>query len=166
MIQVLRHSCGDPALLPRYKIRTLAKLNHFYPMSKAGIKCPYFGILNAMPPVSLGRASKACDLCRRHKTRCYAKDGAHDACLRCHTLSLSCSLDDLLDSDSSQSLSGGHQRRSGVRARRHSARRPSTDSRYARLQLLTPVWCVFFLTDSGGKDSKDWNEQWELWSIA
>lgn len=46
-----------------------------------------------MPPLRLGRASKACDSCRKNKTRCYAKAGVGNTCLRCHTLSLSCSLE-------------------------------------------------------------------------
>lgn len=85
-----------------------------------------------MPPLTLGRASKACVLCRRLKTRCYAKDGIRNACLRCHTLSLSCSLEDVSDSDSCQSPSAG--RRRGRRDRQHGIRRPSTDSRLERLE--------------------------------
>ncbi|KAH8430747.1 Zn(II)2Cys6 transcription factor domain-containing protein [Aspergillus melleus] len=46
-----------------------------------------------MPPLRSGRASKACDLCRKYKTRCYASsDGAKNGCLRCITLSQPCSL--------------------------------------------------------------------------
>lgn len=47
-----------------------------------------------MPPIrsSSGRASKACDLCRKCKTRCYSSTSG--SCLRCETLSLVCSLRD------------------------------------------------------------------------
>ncbi|KAH8705241.1 hypothetical protein BGW36DRAFT_367155 [Talaromyces proteolyticus] len=45
-----------------------------------------------MPPLRSGRASKACDLCRKCKTRCYASQGAKGSCLRCSTLSQVCSL--------------------------------------------------------------------------
>lgn len=46
-----------------------------------------------MPPVRSGRASKACDLCRKYKTRCYASGSSNGTCLRCKTLSQRCSLD-------------------------------------------------------------------------
>ncbi|KAI8711952.1 hypothetical protein NCS52_01460300 [Fusarium sp. LHS14.1] len=46
-----------------------------------------------MPPLRSGRASKACDLCRKYKTRCYASDDSKGTCLRCRTLSQPCSLD-------------------------------------------------------------------------
>lgn len=47
-----------------------------------------------MPPFRSGRASKACDLCRKYKTRCYASSGdANRSCLRCNTLSQICSLE-------------------------------------------------------------------------
>ncbi|KAJ0139516.1 hypothetical protein HZ326_17552 [Fusarium oxysporum f. sp. albedinis] len=45
-----------------------------------------------MPPVRSGRASKACDLCRKYKTRCYASGSSNGTCLRCKTLSQRCSL--------------------------------------------------------------------------
>lgn len=47
-----------------------------------------------MPPIrsASGRASKACDLCRKCRTRCYTSQGREGSCLRCTTLSQSCSL--------------------------------------------------------------------------
>lgn len=47
-----------------------------------------------MPPMrsSSGRASKACDLCRKCKTRCYTSSSGEGSCLRCETLSQVCSL--------------------------------------------------------------------------
>jgi hypothetical protein len=42
-------------------------------------------------PLRSGRASKACDLCRRHKTRCYTSQ-TRRSCLRCTTLRQNCSL--------------------------------------------------------------------------
>lgn len=47
-----------------------------------------------MPPIrsSSGRASKACDLCRKCKTRCYTSSSGEGSCLRCETLAQSCSL--------------------------------------------------------------------------
>lgn len=47
-----------------------------------------------MPPLRNGRASKACDGCRRQKTRCYASDNLNGTCLRCETLDQACSLKD------------------------------------------------------------------------
>ncbi|KAF1732405.1 putative transcriptional regulatory protein [Beauveria bassiana] len=81
-----------------------------------------------MPPQRLKRASKACDLCHKRKTRCYAKDGAKNACLRCHTLSLACSLEEL-DSDSSETHFG--KRNSSPK---YSASKSSTDSRLEQLE--------------------------------
>jgi hypothetical protein len=46
-----------------------------------------------MPPTRPGRASKACDLCRKYKTRCYASGSSNGTCLRCKTLAQRCSLD-------------------------------------------------------------------------
>ncbi|KAJ5600594.1 hypothetical protein N7450_001661 [Penicillium hetheringtonii] len=84
-----------------------------------------------MPPLRLGRASKACDSCRKNKTRCYAKAGVGNTCLRCHTLSLSCSLEfevleDHLPHLTSRQLNGG-------KSPKHSNpdQRSSTDARYA-----------------------------------
>ncbi|EFY94804.2 Zn(2)-C6 fungal-type DNA-binding domain protein [Metarhizium robertsii ARSEF 23] len=45
-----------------------------------------------MPSLRTGRASKACDSCRKNKTRCYASGKIKGTCLRCETLSLECSL--------------------------------------------------------------------------
>ncbi|KAG8420613.1 hypothetical protein J3459_010897 [Metarhizium acridum] len=45
-----------------------------------------------MPSFRTGRASKACDSCRKNKTRCYASSKIKGTCLRCETLSLECSL--------------------------------------------------------------------------
>ncbi|KAH0594613.1 hypothetical protein MHUMG1_07447 [Metarhizium humberi] len=45
-----------------------------------------------MPSFRTGRASKACDSCRKNKTRCYASGKIKGTCLRCETLSLECSL--------------------------------------------------------------------------
>ncbi|KAK0384886.1 hypothetical protein NLU13_7365 [Sarocladium strictum] len=45
-----------------------------------------------MPPLRSGRASKACLLCRRYKTRCYASETEGGSCLRCQTLAEPCSL--------------------------------------------------------------------------
>ncbi|PQK13033.1 hypothetical protein BB8028_0003g16470 [Beauveria bassiana] len=81
-----------------------------------------------MPPQRLKRASKACDLCHKRKTRCYAKDGAKNACLRCHTLSLACSLAEL-DSDSSETHFG--KRNSSPK---YSATKSSTDLRLEQLE--------------------------------
>lgn len=80
-----------------------------------------------MPPQRLKRASKACDLCHKRKTRCYAKDGAKNACLRCHTLSLACSLEEL-DSESSETHFGKRNT-----SPRYSATKSSTDLRYSEL---------------------------------
>lgn len=51
--------------------------------------CDFF----MMPPLRAGRASKACESCRKQKTRCYASDNARGICLRCETLSQPCSLE-------------------------------------------------------------------------
>jgi hypothetical protein len=45
-----------------------------------------------MPPVRGGRASLACESCRKQKTRCYASENSSGICLRCDTLSQTCSL--------------------------------------------------------------------------
>ncbi len=45
-----------------------------------------------MPPLKTARASKACDRCRKFKTRCYASDKEDGTCLRCDTLAQPCSL--------------------------------------------------------------------------
>ena len=47
-----------------------------------------------MPPVRSGRASKACDSCRKQKTRCYDSENGRGACLRCETLHQHCSLEE------------------------------------------------------------------------
>lgn len=46
-----------------------------------------------MPPIRPGRASKACDSCRKQKTRCYESENRRGACLRCDTLKHLCSLE-------------------------------------------------------------------------
>lgn len=43
-----------------------------------------------MPP-DRGRAGKACQACRKQKTRCYAGEKPGGACLRCTTLRTACS---------------------------------------------------------------------------
>jgi hypothetical protein len=45
-----------------------------------------------MPPVRGGRASLACESCRKQKTRCYASGNQTGGCLRCETLAQPCSL--------------------------------------------------------------------------
>ncbi|UNI24975.1 hypothetical protein JDV02_010688 [Purpureocillium takamizusanense] len=45
-----------------------------------------------MPPLRSARASKACDLCHKYKTRCYVPQVSGGTCLRCETLSQPCSL--------------------------------------------------------------------------
>ena len=47
-----------------------------------------------MPPVRSGRASKACDSCRKQKTRCYDSENGRGTCLRCETLNHHCSLEE------------------------------------------------------------------------
>jgi hypothetical protein len=88
-------------------------------------------LFDIMPPLRLGRASKACDLCRKNKTRCYAKDGVGNTCLRCHTLSLSCSLEHLLDQESSRSPSGQQRRHDDSPRHSGASQHLSTDLRYA-----------------------------------
>lgn len=46
---------------------------------------------NPMPP-ERGRASRACDACRKQKTRCY-ESGRDLACLRCARIGQQCSLE-------------------------------------------------------------------------
>ena len=43
-------------------------------------------------PHDKGRASRACDSCRKLKTRCYESRAADSSCLRCERLEISCSL--------------------------------------------------------------------------
>lgn len=48
-----------------------------------------------MPPLrtAAARVSRACDICRKGKTRCYTDSPSARSCLRCQTLRLRCSLD-------------------------------------------------------------------------
>ncbi|PYH49022.1 uncharacterized protein BP01DRAFT_353340 [Aspergillus saccharolyticus JOP 1030-1] len=46
-----------------------------------------------MPPIRTGRALKACNSCRKNKTRCYPSNNMNGGCLRCVTLAQPCSLD-------------------------------------------------------------------------
>lgn len=68
-----------------------------------------------MPPLRSGRASKACELCRKHKTRCYDSDDPGGSCLRCQTLSQPCSLS---RSDSNVGLIASNISRSPVQPHR------------------------------------------------
>lgn len=45
-----------------------------------------------MPPLRTERSGKACDSCRKQKTRCYPSGNAASTCLRCLTLKQRCSL--------------------------------------------------------------------------
>ncbi|KAL6248087.1 hypothetical protein RBB50_005435 [Rhinocladiella similis] len=83
-----------------------------------------------MPPVRAGRASKACDACRKQKTRCYASDNNRGICLRCETLSQPCSLE---SSPSQQS------RRSSVDKALAIGRDLSVDARLERLESTVQV---------------------------
>ncbi|KAJ5110180.1 hypothetical protein N7532_002825 [Penicillium argentinense] len=109
-----------------------------------------------MPPLRSGRASKACDLCRKNKTRCYAKDGAGNTCLRCHTLSLPCSLRDFPNNGLSGSPYERLHRR-GVSPQRRSPEQPSsTDARLERLERTVGV--LVERLDSQLKDARSASE--------
>lgn len=45
-----------------------------------------------MSPLHSARSGKACDTCRKQKTRCHAPGPTEPGCLRCRTLGLACSL--------------------------------------------------------------------------
>ncbi|KAJ5614883.1 hypothetical protein N7528_008537 [Penicillium herquei] len=89
-----------------------------------------------MPPLRSGRASKACDLCRRNKTRCYAGTGPGNTCLRCHTLSLSCSLERFHRNGLSESLSVTTHENDTINENSPPSpdRKSSTDARLERLE--------------------------------
>ncbi|KIW14107.1 hypothetical protein PV08_06888 [Exophiala spinifera] len=78
-----------------------------------------------MPPLRAGRASKACDACRKQKTRCYTSDNNRGVCLRCETLSQPCSLE---SSPSQQS------RRSSIDKSLATSRDLAVDARLERLE--------------------------------
>ncbi|KAJ5618755.1 hypothetical protein N7510_002739 [Penicillium lagena] len=89
-----------------------------------------------MPPLRSGRASKACDLCRKNKTRCYANEGVKNTCLRCHTLSLPCSLEDIFENRSSSPTPERQHRREASLRQASPNRFSSTDARQLRLDRL------------------------------
>ncbi|KAH7142755.1 putative C6 finger domain protein [Dactylonectria estremocensis] len=88
-----------------------------------------------MPPLRSGRASKACDLCRKQKTRCYASNDANGICLRCKTLSQPCSLTFTVTDSRSASPVGAQRRRIlSTVVSEDSIQSRSTDARLDRLE--------------------------------
>ncbi|KAL6407574.1 hypothetical protein AUP68_08593 [Ilyonectria robusta] len=87
-----------------------------------------------MPPLRSGRASKACDLCRKQKTRCYASNDANGICLRCQTLSQPCSLIFAATESRSASPAGTQRRQILSAAPEDSTQSKSSDARLERLE--------------------------------
>ncbi|KAJ6007259.1 hypothetical protein N7540_011235 [Penicillium herquei] len=92
-----------------------------------------------MPPLRSGRASKACDLCRRNKTRCYTGTGHGKNCLRCHTLSLSCSLEHSHLKNLPQSLSETQKESDTFNENSIPHRKSSTDARLEKLERTVGI---------------------------
>ncbi|KAJ5272346.1 hypothetical protein N7478_007471 [Penicillium angulare] len=106
-----------------------------------------------MPPIRSGRASKACDHCRRNKTRCYSGIGAGNTCLRCHTLSLPCSLEKHLKAGPFQSPPETQNEFEINDKNSSSNKKSSTDESYDRLERLERT--VVMLMDRLDAQSKD-----------
>ncbi|KAH6874350.1 hypothetical protein B0T10DRAFT_205586 [Thelonectria olida] len=114
-----------------------------------------------MPPLRSGRASKACDLCRKNKTRCYATNGVSDSCLRCETLSQPCSLTTIPNSEP-LSYTPAHQNRLDEAPRPPSkGRSSSVDTRFV------PTFCQSNRAKlmSNRVDSRSLRRPFRLWLI-
>ncbi|KAH6647169.1 hypothetical protein BKA67DRAFT_581868 [Truncatella angustata] len=92
-----------------------------------------------MPPLRNGRASKACDLCRKHKTRCYASDNPREPCLRCKTLSQQCSLGSPYAHTTPISRIDSHDRPRSSITPHNPDRGVSTDERLERLERTVSI---------------------------
>lgn len=106
-----------------------------------------------------GRAPKACDKCRRYKTRCYAGDNAGGPCLRCRTLSVQCSLE--LEGSAPPAK---RQRNLHTDSHRSSAQlsNPTED----RLEAINGLPEFEYAADLHTLGSSAWSEPWNLSSIV
>ncbi|KFA63303.1 hypothetical protein S40285_07636 [Stachybotrys chlorohalonatus IBT 40285] len=87
-----------------------------------------------MPPSRTGRASRACDLCRKYKTRCYASSNSRGPCLRCETLSQKCSLEYVADNGAPVSPGPPRDRHISDRQGVEPSYDASTNNRLERLE--------------------------------
>lgn len=102
-----------------------------------------------MPP-DRGRASKACSACRKQKTRCYASEKGHAACLRCETLGHQCSLVDVtnLNTPASQEAASG------------------TDARYHVHHIRCPDELILTILQVKKTGKRSWPFTWASWRCS